>query len=306
MSSPPRRDARLGLEVAGCRVKSFIAAGAMGAVYLAERLADGALVVVKFLSPDLLSSDVARTRFAREGHALSRVPPHPNVVRVLGVALDAAPPCLVLEYAPGSTLETLIRERGRLAPEDAIRAARDIARGLAVIHAQGLVHRDVKPANVVLTPSGAAKIIDFGVSRDSFLSAITAPGQLIGTSLYMAPEHLAGDADGVDDADDPRGDLWALGAVLYHLLTGDPPFDSGDPVDLLELVVDGQFTPLAEALDAPPPAGLEDVVAQLLEPALRHRYGRAAEVAADLDLVLAGAQVNELSAQVAAAIGRPV
>ncbi len=167
-----------------------------------------------------------------------------------------------------------------------------MARGLAVIHAQGLVHRDLKPANVVLGPDGAARIVDFGVSRDSFLSGITAPGQLLGTTLYMAPERLSGDGD--DDApdDDPRGDLWALGAVLYHLVTGAPPFDSGDLGELMDLVEEGAFAPLDEALGAPAPPGLEDVLAQLLEPERAHRYGRASDVARDVDLVLAGRPVE--------------
>ncbi|MCO5170928.1 MAG: FHA domain-containing serine/threonine-protein kinase [Planctomycetes bacterium] len=210
-------------------------------------------------------------------------------MRLLAVALDAAPPALVLERAPGETLEALVRARGRLDPLEAARAARDVARGLAVIHAQGLVHRDVKPANVVLGPDGAARLIDFGVSRDSFLSGITAPGQLVGTTLYMAPERLD---EGDDDPDDPRSDLWSLGAVLYHLVTGAPPFDTPDLAELMDAVAEGDHAPLAEALGGPPPPGLEDVVGQLLEPDRRRRYARAAEVAGDLDLVLAGRAVE--------------
>lgn len=280
--------------MAGCRLTSFLAAGAMGAVYLAARERDGATVVVKLMASELLSSDVARARFEREAHALSRLPPHPNVVHVLAVALDAAPPALVLEHAPGETLEARVRARGRLAPLEAARVARDVARGLAVIHAQGLIHRDLKPANVVVGPGGAAKIVDFGVSRDSYLSGITAPGQLLGTTLYMAPERLTGGEDGEDgdDPDDPRGDLWALGAVLYHLIAGAPPFDTPDLVELMDLVAAGDWTPLEEVLGAAPPPGLDDVLGQLLEPEPAHRYGRAADVVADLERVLAGQEVE--------------
>ncbi|MBX3469882.1 MAG: protein kinase [Planctomycetes bacterium] len=285
-----RADPRLGTLVAGCRLTAPLGAGAMGAVYLATREQDGATVVVKLMAPDLLSSEVARARFVREAHALSRLPPHDNVVQLLAVALDATPPALVLEHAPGETLEALVRARGRLAPLEAARAARDVARGLAVIHAQGLVHRDVKPANVVITPAGVAKLIDFGVSRDSFLSGITAPGQLVGTTLYMAPERLAEEED--DDPDDPRGDLWSLGAVLYHLVAGAPPFDSPDLAELMDAVAEGSYPPLAEALGGPPPPGLEDVVGQLLEPDRRRRYARASDVAGDLDLVLEGRAVE--------------
>lgn len=261
----------------------------MGAVYLAARERDGATVVVKLMAPELLSNEVARARFAREAHALSRLPPHPNVVHVLDVALDASPPALVMEHAPGEPLDEVLRARGRLEPLEAVRVARDVARGLAVIHAQGLVHRDLKPANVVLGPDGTAKIVDFGVSRDSFLSGITAPGQLLGTTLYMAPERLVGDDDA--DEDDPRGDLWALGAVLYHLVTGAPPFDTADLGELMDLVEEGAWTPLEEVLDAPPP-GLSDVLGQLLEPAPAHRYRRAADVVRDLERVLAGRAVE--------------
>lgn len=295
MTQPPRPtrdDPRLGTTIAGCRITRGLGAGAMGAVYLAEREGDGATVVVKLMAPELLASPVARERFAREAHALSRLPPHPNVVHVLAVALDALPPALVMEYAPGEPLDDLLRARGRLAPLEAAQVARDVARGLAVIHAQGLIHRDLKPANVVVGPDGAAKIVDFGVARDSFLSGITAPGQLLGTTLYMAPERLTGDGDEDDDEDDPRGDLWSLGAVLYHLIAGAPPFDTPDLGELMDLVEEGAWTPLEEVLGAPLPPGLGDVVAQLLEPARAHRYGRAADVVCDLEQVLAGREVE--------------
>ncbi len=284
----PRPDPRVGTVVAGCRLVRPLGSGAMGAVYLAAHEPEGTPVVVKLLAADLLSSEPARARFAREAHALSRLPPHANVVHVLALDLEASPPALVLEYAPGTNLEELLRDRGRLAPLEATRVGRDIARGLAVVHAQGIVHRDLKPANVVLGPDGVAKIIDFGVARDAWLSGITLAGQLIGTTMYLAPEQLADAAEG--DPDDPRGDLWSLGAVLYHLAAGRPPFDAGDPVELLDLILEGTFPPLRDVISPPP--GLEEVVAQLLERDPRRRYARAAEVARDLEHVLAGLPID--------------
>lgn len=126
------------------------------------------------------------------------------------------------------------------------------------------------------------------MARDTWLTGITLASQLIGTTRYLAPERLADAAEG--DPDDPRGDLWSLGALLYHLAAGRPPFDADDPVALLDLILEGSFRPLRELIDPPP--GLEEVVAQLLERDPRRRYARAAEVAQDLEQVLAGLPVD--------------
>jgi hypothetical protein len=282
---------RAGTVFAGCEVERLLGRGGAGAAYLARRQADGRAVVLKFLAPEVAHDPDVRARFLREGQAQQRTPPHPNVVRVHGVHEERGLPFLVMDHAPGRTLLALAHERGgRVPAREALGLARDVARGLAVVHAQGFVHRDVKPENVMVGPDGVARLLDFGLAKDLFQSGLTAPGQLLGTAYYMAPEQW-------DDAREAgaESDLFALGATLYHLLAGRPPFVGADVTETFDLVESGDYPPLAEAapeladqLGPDVAAELERVVAQLLqtEPALR--YALAEAVARDLERLLAG------------------
>ncbi|MBX3471079.1 MAG: protein kinase, partial [Planctomycetes bacterium] len=273
-------DPLVGRTVAGCRVERPLGRGGMGAVYLA-RDAAGAQVVVKVLAPEVAHDPAVRRRFAREGDALRRLPPHPALVGLRAVEADAEPPAIVMDHVEGAALSRLSRAPARLAPAAAARAARDVATALAVVHAQGLLHRDVKPANVIVRPDGGATLVDFGVARDAFRTALTRTGHMVGSTHYMAPEQWQGAAL------DARADLYGLGATLYHALTGRPPCTGADPAELMDRVLAGDVAP-PRALAPEVPLELERVVLQLLSPDPRFRYARAGDVAQDLEQVLAG------------------
>ncbi|MGE4145302.1 MAG: protein kinase [Planctomycetota bacterium] len=264
-------------------VERMLGRGAMGLVYLARRGAE--TVVLKVLAPALAHDAGARQRFLREWEALSRLHPHPNVVRVLDVRGDGPLPCAVIEHVPGEALDQTLLREGRLAPRRAAELTRDLARGLAAVHAHGLLHRDVKPANAIAPPGGAAKLIDFGLAKDLFRTGLTQPGQLLGTVLYMPPEVWE------EEETDARSDVFSLGATLYHLLTGQPPFQGDDVDEVADAVLEGAYAPLRE-LAPEAPLDLDLVVRQALmtDPSLR--YARMDELARDLDAVLAGGEAR--------------
>jgi hypothetical protein len=273
----------LGEVHAGCRLERVLGRGGMGAVYLATA-PDGQAVVVKFLAPDQARDAGLRARFGREWDALRKLAPHPHVVRVLDVASDPAP-CIVLEYVRGEALDTRL-ERGPLPGRVGVEVARDLALGLAAVHAHGVLHRDVKPANVILQPDGRAKLVDFGLAKDLFLSGLTQPGQLLGTAYYMAPELWEEEVPA-----DARADVFALGATLYHLLTGEPPFQGEDLDEIGDEIMEGCYEPLLERVPELP-AELELAVARMLERDLRFRTSTMEAAARDLQCVLDGQPVD--------------
>ena len=288
----PVKDTSSGLEIgsvfAGCRVERLLGRGTGGSVYLARR-PGGEAVVLKLLAPGLARDPEARARFLREWEALSKLRPHPNLMRVHEVH-DGERPSLVAEHVPGQALDVLLRQ-GPLAPRRAAEIARDMALGLGAVHALGLLHRDVKPANAIVAAEGPAKVVDFGLAKDLFRTGLTQPGQILGTVLYMAPEVWE-----EEEEPDARADVFSLGATLYELLVGRPPFLGDDPSEVADAVLDGDYRLLAEA--APHvPQELDFVVRQMLAIEPRERYGRMEEVARDLDAVLDGrlARVPALS-----------
>ncbi|MBX3471575.1 MAG: protein kinase, partial [Planctomycetes bacterium] len=272
-----------GQVLSGCRLERVLGRGAMGEAWLARREADGQPVVVKLLDPVALADAERRARARREWATLCKVRPTPHVVQVLGVDLEHERPHLVLELVPGEGLHALLRRRGRLPWSDAARVARDLALGLAAVHEQGVVHRDVKPANAIVRPDGAATLVDFGLAKDLFATSVTSPQMILGTAAYMAPEQWADAA-----TRDGRCDLFALGATLYELVAGAPPFGAGqDPAAVEEAATTGDYAPLEEAAPGAP-AELALVVDLLLAPDPAWRYPRADLAARDLEAVLRG------------------
>ena len=194
-----------------------LGAGVSAIVLRARRRADGRAVVVKLLRgvPGAAGDELSR-RFGREARAMAALD-HPRVVRLLEVAGDDGAIALVMEHAAGGTLRARLEREGRLAPERAIPLALDLLEGLAACHAAGLVHRDVKPENVLLTAEGRACVADLGCVRrfDGADSTLTRNGSLVGTPRYMAPEQLEGEPG-------PASDVYAAGLVLHEMLTGSP------------------------------------------------------------------------------------
>ncbi|HEY5833346.1 ABC transporter substrate-binding protein [Streptomyces sp.] len=220
-----------GLFAGRYELAELLGSGGMARVQRARDTRMGRTVAVKTLLPELAGDPAARLRFAREAQAAGALN-HPGIVTVHDQDEvrdgDSVLPYLVMEYVAGATLAQLVREQAPLAPERAVRIACDILDALAHAHSRGTVHRDVKPANVMITTEGAVKVADFGIARVLHTDArLTTTGSAIGTPSYMSPEQ----ANGADV--DARSDVYAVGCVLVELLTGRPPFTDGNPLSLM-------------------------------------------------------------------------
>jgi eukaryotic-like serine/threonine-protein kinase len=252
--------------------------GGMGEVFEGTDLTLHRNVAVKLLSPSLVQDEPARARFLREARALAQVN-SPHVVAVYDAGEDDERPYLVMELVEGTTLERELERAGRLEPARAVVIAKDIASGLASAHEQGIVHRDVKPSNVFLTPSDAAKIGDFGIARLERPDAtLTLTGQTFGSPPYVAPEQATG---GTVDA---RADLYSLGCVLFQMLVGHRPFSGDDPVSLVYQHVH-TTPPRVDSLHPEVPVALGDLVAGLMAKDPEDRPDSAEEVQRALESI---------------------
>jgi eukaryotic-like serine/threonine-protein kinase len=192
--------------------------GGMGIVYRASDLVLRRTVAVKVLSAALVEDDSTHVaRFEREARAAAALA-HPAVVAVYDTGADEATRFIVMEWVSGRSLATILRDRGPFEPASAIQIAATVADALAAAHAAGIVHRDVKPANVMVTEDGAVKVLDFGIARALDATGLTHASSVLGSAPYMAPEQARGEPA------DERSDIYSLGCLLYALLTGRPPF----------------------------------------------------------------------------------
>ena len=233
-------------------------------------------VALKVLDPDLSSNKTARQRFCREARAAASVT-HENIVTVHQVNEDerSGLPYLVMQLISGESLEQRLRRVGKMGVADAARLGAQTAAGLAAAHAQGLIHRDVKPGNILIEAGDKVKLTDFGLARAAEDMKLTRTGYVSGTPLYMAPEQARGDEV------DARADLFSLGVVLYEAVAGKPPFDGKTPLAVLREVADTPHRPLRK-LTPDVPEWFEDVVDGLLAKTPDDRLNSAAEVAAVL------------------------
>ena len=204
---------------------TLLGQGGMGAVYRGRDPDLDRQVAIKVIldrTPDFVG------RFRREAQAIARLA-HPSIVQIYDFGLDdEGNPYFVMELVDGTPLDEVIRQRGRLPPRDAVRFARQAAEGLQAAHAAGIIHRDVKPSNVIVDARGLAKLVDFGIARVvTGGPALTQPAALMGTPGYMAPEQAMGQPV------DHRADIYALGLTLHEMLAGRPPFEAADALSLM-------------------------------------------------------------------------
>jgi len=281
--SPPRRDPLVGERCGNCVVRRKLGEGGMGSVYLAAHESLGKQVVVKVLRPEFAAVPRRVERFFLEARAAARLD-HPNIVSVLDVGTNArGVHFMVMQYVEGQNLFERVRDRGHHAPAEAVGIALSVAQALSALHAVGVIHRDVKPENVVITPEGEVKLIDFGLAKD--LNAdrnLTRVGAMVGTPNYMAPE--TGRVSEIDG----RVDIYSLGLTLYFLLTARPPFAGSELAD----VVMGRARLSAPEAYNP---GLDGrhrlVLARSLAWDRRRRYQTADAFVEELDALLRGRPV---------------
>ena len=252
------------------RVERTLGSGGMAVVYLAhdEELHRG--VAIKVLAEHLADDDSFRARFLQESKLAGRLS-HPNVVQVYDAGESEGSPYIVMEYVPGDT----IAQRGKLSSRDAVPLALQACAGLQHAHAAGLVHRDVKPANLLVREDGVLKIADFGIARAAELTRLTQHGTVLGTAAYLSPEQAAGEE--VTTATD----IYSLGAVVYELLTGRAPYEFESLAELAAQQKGGVITPLRD-LEPSVPVPVEAAVMHALAREPRFRPASAADFAAEL------------------------
>lgn len=273
----------VGQTISHFRILENLGAGGMGVVYKAEDLRLKRLVALKFLSPDLTRDPNAKARFIREAQAASALD-HPNICTVHQVEDTRGGECyIVMACYQGETLRQRI-EREPLSIDEAIRITLQVCRGLAKAHENRIIHRDIKPNNIMITRDGVVKILDFGLAKLEGRSQLTGASRLLGTLPYMSPESLQ------HRPVDHRTDIWSLGVVLYEMLTRSLPFRGDHEAAVIYSIVNQDPRPLPDFLPDAPPELLR-VVGRSLMKAPNERYGSVTELAGDLEILLADAPV---------------
>ena len=268
------------------RVDKVLGIGGMGVVVAAHHIQLDDRVAIKFLLPETLGNGDAVMRFAREARAAVKIKSE-HVARVTDVGtLDNGAPYMVMEYLEGGDLSAWLAERGRLPVEQAVDLLLQACEAIAEAHAIGIVHRDLKPANLFVArlPGGvqSVKVLDFGISKLTGFSAsggessATKTSALLGSPLYMSPEQMRSSKDV-----DARGDIWALGVILYELLAGAAPFIADSMPELVFKIVDGAPVPLLQ-LRPDVPSGLEAVIFRCLEKDRARRFQTVGDLAGAL------------------------
>ena len=265
------------------RLDEVVGRGGMSTVYRGTDLSLDRVVAVKVaLDPLVEQSPIYLARFTREAQSTAALS-HPGVVTVYDAGADGPTRFIVMELVPGRSLADVLRDEGPLEPARAARIAEQVADALSAAHAAGIVHRDIKPGNIMVTPDGHVKVLDFGIARALNSHTLTQTATVLGTSAYMSPEQALGQPA------DARSDIYSLGCVLYEMLTGEPPFTADVSAAVLHQHVRVAPKPARERNPAIPPA-LDELVMQMLAKSPDDRPQTAAEVRDRLELVLGQAQ----------------
>ena len=262
-------------------ILSRLGVGGMAEVVLARDRALGRLVALKLLAPALAGDPMFVERFRREATAIASLN-HPGVVVIYDHGVADGQPYIAMEYVAGRTLKQIIADNAPLAPGDAIAYACQVLDGLAAAHAVGIVHRDIKPQNLIVRDDGTLKVADFGVARSADETVMTQLGSVIGTADYISPEQARGEIA------TPPSDLYSLGVVLFEMLTGTLPFTGELPVAVANQHVSTPAPSLQQANPAVP-AALANVVGRALAKERSRRFDSAAAMKAALEAVPAGA-----------------
>ena len=276
LQSPLWQSDLTGRSITHYRILAKLGQGGMGVVYKAQDVKLGRTVALKFLAPHVLLSEDHRTRLVHEAKALAAID-HPNICAVHEIDEAQGQAFLAMAFVDGPTVKQKIAE-GPLDLGEAVQIAAEAARGLQAAHQTGVIHRDIKSANIMLNADGRVVITDFGLAHLEGQPGISQATTLLGTPAYMSPEQLGGGRA------DRQSDLWALGVVLYEMVSGRLPFHADGLVALALAVHNSEPQPLA-VLRSGVPADLDRVVARMLAKSPDKRYQQASELAMDLDRV---------------------
>ena len=254
----------------------------MGVVYKARQVKLNRVVALKMILAGQLASEDDVKRFYTEAEAAAQLD-HPGIVPVFEVGEHEGQHYFSMGYVEGQSLVAKVA-KGPLPPREAAELVEQVAQAVQFAHEKGVIHRDLKPANVLLDSSGRPRVTDFGLAkRVTGDSGLTASGQVLGTPSYMPPEQARGELDQIG----PASDVYALGAILYTLLTGRPPFQAANPMETLSQVLRQEPVPLRQ-LNAGVPRNLETICLKCLQKEPQHRYESAQAMAADLSRWLSG------------------
>ena len=270
----------VGMQLSGrYRLDAQIGSGGMSTVYRAFDANLERRVAIKLLHREIAGDSDQLERFRREARAVAQLS-HPHIVGVIDAGEDEGRPYIVFEYVEGQTLKERIRQLGRLPVDESVAYAIEISRALGCAHAHAIVHRDVKPQNVLIDDEGSAKVTDFGIARSLRDDGLTADGRVLGTTDYVSPEQALGhDVNG-------QSDIYSLGVVLYEMLTGDVPFHGENQISVAMKHV-REDLPDIQRIRPEVSATLASVLDHMTEKDVAHRYSDVPSLVADLEEALA-------------------
>src|SRR5258708_9855961 len=270
-------------QIPGYELLEKLGQGSAGAVFKARELNMNRLVAIKILHPRRSADPEYLTRLTREAHLAAKLS-HNNIIQAIDVGSVGNVHYFVMEHVEGTTLRKELEAGRRFSEHEAVDMVLQIAQALEHANRRGLIHRDVKPANIVLTYDGIAKLADLGMARDTTDQALARAeaGMTIGTPFYMAPEQIAGRTD-----IDVRADIYSLGATFYHLVTGQPPFPGKDVDTVLQAHLKKELTP-PDHLNTELSSGLGEVVEFMMAKNREDRYPKPEDLILDLECLLNG------------------
>jgi serine/threonine-protein kinase len=251
----------VGQQIGPFEIEKELGSGAMGTVYRAKFHKDGEKVIpiaLKVIALGLLGNESAMARFEREANILKQLR-HPNIVKLEATGHYRKTPFIAMEFVDGEALDRALGRRGRLSWEEVVAYGKQLCKALQYAHEKGIIHRDLKPSNLMITRDGTLKLTDFGIAKDTDVTALTGMNSTIGTAAYMSPEQCKGDKNLT-----PKSDLYSLGIVFYELLTGRKPFYADNTVDMFLKHVNEKPPRIDKVMPDLPPK-LTALIQQLLE-----------------------------------------
>jgi serine/threonine-protein kinase len=276
-------ESRRGQQIPGYQIKKLLGSGAQATTFMARQLSLDRLVAIKVLPKRLSENPNYVERFYREGRAAARLN-HPNIAQAFDVGEAGGYHYFVMEYVEGRDLAGILEEKKVFSEAEALRIIIQVARALEHAHSQGLIHRDVKPKNIMITKDGMPKLVDMGLARavGDEEAAQAEAGKAFGTPYYISPEQIRGEVD-----IDFRADIYSLGATLYRMVTGRVPFDGPTPTAVMHKHLREPLTP-PDHINTSLSSGLGEVVEVMMAKDRERRYASTSDLLMDLEAVAAG------------------